>query len=328
MHMTTRALAVWVCAVVVAARRVDPAPAALVLHEKREEVFPPAVIGYVSFGKVGSSLLRKLMEARAKALGWEHYRREEDREICHSYNTEGTPDCADVPDGYVVQTQYGFCEALHNTTGRECRYFTILREPVERLVSAWNYFCRACAEGGSFCVDDQKERDKKKAEGKALPRDDHGIPIGDVPNSCPDMDVVSFAVHKGNNYVRQFSGLYTGRLGHSSTGLGDRDLNETHLAAATGALRRQDMLVLFTDELSDEGLKALGSQLDYDLQAELRTLDGDDGHINEFDGTTKLPTAAEMEKLQHFFRWDAELYATTHESLRLRSGGLNGLAGP
>jgi hypothetical protein len=46
---------------------------------------------------------------------------------------------------------FGSCAALAPGSRSRCQYLTTLREPGNRTVSEYNYFCRGCAEGGTFC---------------------------------------------------------------------------------------------------------------------------------------------------------------------------------
>ena len=50
----------------------------------------------------------------------------------------------------VIGAHYGSCREV-SATRPSCRYFTILREPVSRLISEYNYFCARCEEYGKFC---------------------------------------------------------------------------------------------------------------------------------------------------------------------------------
>ena len=49
----------------------------------------------------------------------------------------------------VFGVPFGACSAL--APGSRCQYLTTLREPGNRTVSEYNYFCRACSEGGKLC---------------------------------------------------------------------------------------------------------------------------------------------------------------------------------
>lgn len=49
----------------------------------------------------------------------------------------------------VFGAGFGSCSTL--APGSRCQYLTTLREPGNRTVSEYNYFCRGCAEGGVLC---------------------------------------------------------------------------------------------------------------------------------------------------------------------------------
>lgn len=66
---------------------------------------------------------------------------------CHpgNFGSAARGGCWAVDGGSVVPVeQFGFCEEGH---GRVCEYVVVLRDPIERLVSAYNYFCLGCFEG-------------------------------------------------------------------------------------------------------------------------------------------------------------------------------------
>ena len=52
-------------------------------------------------------------------------------------------------DAIVFGVGFGGCAVL--PPGSRCQYLTSLREPGNRTVSEYNYFCRSCAEGGTLC---------------------------------------------------------------------------------------------------------------------------------------------------------------------------------
>lgn len=70
----------------------------------------------------------------------------------------------------------------------EGKYFTLLRHPMARMQSAYDYFCRDCAENGRFC----KNKRFRARNG----------------NLCPSMEVHDFAFLVGNAYVHELSGAY------------------------------------------------------------------------------------------------------------------------
>ena len=66
------------------------------------------------------------------------------------------------------------CESF----GRRCVFYTILRDPIDRIFSAYSYFCQSCAEHNRQCNDFF---------------------------GCPDIDVLSYASKFGNIYTKFFS---------------------------------------------------------------------------------------------------------------------------
>lgn len=289
------------------------------------------MVAWISFGKVGSSTMRVVFKRRAVEKGWQKwvpgrgwvgrdfYISPDDLLICHAkmrtgfaFNSIGqachdatlcpnismAPLCADAPDGYVVQTDFGYCDAIGSTVGRPCRYFTILREPIARAISAYNYFCLACAEDGRQCVENEATRARLVEENKHVVRDAMGLPLTRPQRSCPDMSVVDYvSLEGGNYYVRRLSA--TQEAGFVPNGYGR--MGEEQLAAALERLRRPDMLVVFTEELSTIALGALSRYLDDELELVQRK----NVHTHRM-----APNATELMKLQRMLSRDIELYNT------------------
>lgn len=147
----------------------------------------------------------------------------------------------------VVGDGFGSCARVQPST-RPCSYFTILREPMSRLMSEWRYFCLGCAEGRKFC-------------GR------------DVTTSCPNMSIAEWAARQPNQYTRHFGQAWArhvpandsyGRAyycsyvsGFTKRGCGAAPaeqgppppLEERDLERAVVALTAPDMLTLWTDQL-------------------------------------------------------------------------------
>ena len=100
-----------------------------------------------------------------------------------------------------------------------CRYFTLLREPIARAVSSYDYFCQGCAEHSRFCSGGDPDRDqelvaesvqvKKNGTPRKTPavvppwvgRQGHSMGL-----SCPDMSLLEWTRAWGNLYVSELSG--------------------------------------------------------------------------------------------------------------------------
>ena len=98
---------------------------------------------------------------------------------------------------------------MMRNTSAPCRYITVLREPVSRLVSYWNYFCLGCYERARMCPhrDNATAQALLNASNHLLPRDSHGLPRHSPKNSCPSMGIVDFVAWSGVAYE------YTAMLG-------------------------------------------------------------------------------------------------------------------
>lgn len=128
---------------------------------------------------------------------------------------------------------FGTCEVLHfgspqQLPGPQCVYFTLLREPVSRVVSAFNYFCRACSESGrympsavnccrgyttgllhnsGFDVNLCLDRICLQRCSLCLPRycQNEALPMS---SECPNAMLADFAREQGNVYTKEFSMAY------------------------------------------------------------------------------------------------------------------------
>jgi len=106
---------------------------------------------------------------------------------------------------------------------RDCRPFTLLRHPMDRLVSAYNYFCLNCEQGGKAC-------NGKNSFAEYQAGNPHKY-------TCPDMTIVDYAKHLGSYYVSFFSGCR------------GFDCDEANLHHALMNLNKSSTLVLFLEGL-------------------------------------------------------------------------------
>ena len=291
-----------------------------------------SVVGWVPFGKVGSTSMRNILERRAKLYGWERFEPEHGGHVCHFRKSKACRrpmECADVPLGYVAQVAFGFCELLRNRTGRACRYATVLRDPIERIVSDWNYFCLACAEGGRFCP---YSHGSKNATAHAeailsnsrLPRGADGAPMATPLNTCPRMSLVDYAAYIGNVYTNRFdvdvstvTTINTELCDESDAARVRRRGRQPSLQMAQRALLRPDMLVMFTEDLSHGGLDPLWRLLN-ESSSSIKKLDEHVGTRNAHHGQTVEPMPNETRALQSVLSSDVQLYSSVRAHHRRR----------
>lgn len=156
---------------------------------------------------------------------------------CSGGNNSRTPGRPRVPPPWALDSPTptsDSADACHNDndpTGKacprpfflsapsRCRYFTLLREPVARAVSAYEYFCRDCSEHSRFCSGDDPDPDQQlvlrsmqlKKNGK--PRKNNRTIPGwagrqgyDMKLPCPHMSLLEWTRAWGNLYVAELSG--------------------------------------------------------------------------------------------------------------------------
>ena len=132
--------------------------------------------------KSGSNTIYHAFSARAQAQGWPATSMCCEGELKHDpvcsvqkLESDGA-DCRFQPDGAVVlDSKFGFCEEVVNKS-RPCKYIVLMRDPLDRLISAYNFFCVACHERGRQC----------------------GPGFG-----CPHLSLVEYAQKTGPYYMRQ-----------------------------------------------------------------------------------------------------------------------------
>ena len=165
------------------------------------------LFAWVAFGKTGSTSLRYALWERARRHQWPVWPKP--KCICAEDDLRGARRprralrCASMPDGYVIQTgEVGYCERLKTSRhhDRPCTYLTLLREPQARVRSAFNYYCRRCAE--HFCIQDVADLKKRVANNARLKRSNEGILLHRPFNTCPNMTLLDYAKMEGNRYVR------------------------------------------------------------------------------------------------------------------------------
>ena len=152
---------------------------------------------------------------------------------------------------WATASWYGRCDDDHvaSKSRSPCRYFTSLRDPIERVLSGYIYFCLLCEEDNRYCN-----------------KPGHYVSL--MPGStkqCPtNVTFVDWAQMKQNLYTRHFARVwnstdqyyaevhwnaklsYAKLLSHSVT-------TQQQYDAALAALTSPNMLVLWSDELGKKG---------------------------------------------------------------------------
>ncbi|KAJ8601161.1 hypothetical protein CTAYLR_008281 [Chrysophaeum taylorii] len=195
---------------------------------------------FVGFDKAGSSSMQNVLHASL-------------RRKFHSPKPDFQFDAALRPilkdDVVYVSAMYNgadlVCDKLNR---RPCDYFTLLRDPLDRLVSAYNYFCRDCEEEGRQCG---------------------GV---EAPNylTCPNMTLAAYASYFGNVYTRAFSSVSKPVRPPDPEFW---DIGPTHLDKARDFLTSR-VLAIFMDDTDLHHLSTL-------LRADIRNLPKSNPHAHK-----------------------------------------------
>ena len=198
---------------------------------------------FVHEGKTGSSTIRTVLrEAQLSNRAARWLCKIENSNMTHGEDIMHECAWADV----IIGAKFGEC----SLSKRPCLYFTVLREPVDRLVSAYNYFCLDCREQEKYCND--------------------VLTKGHFNATCPHMSFLEFAAMHANKYTWHFSGRFNpgidvGRLSYYKSSLygfaGEPPLTDADLVAARKALSAPDMLVVWTDKLDGTAWDEIGGFL-------------------------------------------------------------------
>ena len=120
----------------------------------------------------------------------------------------------------LAPAEFGACRHAVGGNSR-CRYFTLLREPLARRLSEYNYYCRGCAEFSMYC--------------------------GRMANtSCPHLGFVEWVRRFDNPYTRMFmrpmshaNEHHCAQLHATGLAVNPSPVTESAYASAQAALRRQ-----------------------------------------------------------------------------------------
>lgn len=281
------------------------------------------IYAWMSFGRVGSTMMRNIIATRAKQHGWT-----KDwgggQGLCKAkpldYNSESPPPCGDTEDTAIVQTQWKFCERLAHVSARPCKYLTLLRDPIDRTVSQYNWFCRACSEDGIQCTTKEKIEERKRDQAKD--------PTKTPMLTCPDMSLVDYTRHYGNEFVEELSGREiecaraTFRMGWEEYGPEYRDcvvrVNEDHLQKSIDFIKDPNNLVLQLEkfwqgtETEPRGLDRLASFLNDPEVATQKEV-----HVNE-NVEHYEPTEEELAEMRQILALDIRLVAKLEHKGRSR----------
>jgi len=296
------------------------------MREKREKIehaqAKRTVTAYIAFGKAGSSTMRDMLsivQPFCHGLGGRTHK--------HIIN-HSPPEICGKAKGGVVETKYGYCEALQAARPEQaCNYMTVLREPVERVISEWNYFCLSCEEMGRSCENVPvlyRHRAVQKPSwlrnvikrNNDLPKDKDGVPVGVLAQVCPYFSVVDFARNRGNEVTYELGAAWRcqapGCLSHEkgpgkyfrndSNAASDQDMPDEVLEEAIRVIEHPEMLAIPLEKLqTPAGLNALGEKLGTNFSRFANVHDNSGG-------SHKKPTAEELKTLNVLFAKDIALY--------------------
>lgn len=170
------------------------------------------IFGYLAFGKVGSTSFRHALAQRELLHNRTSHGVFYSNLICDTWHDRlATHGCADIEDYAAVNVAayngFHFCE---KQSPRPCRYFTLLRNPVNRLKSAFSYFCTSCEENGRQC--------------------DGGFDVRQYAGmlTCPNMTFLDYAGAFQSVYTRAFASHADPPQGEHETAVDAADRASAH----------------------------------------------------------------------------------------------------
>jgi len=190
----------------------------------------------------------------------------------------------------LLAGDFGACAAVK---GNRCRYFTMMREPIDRLVSEYNYFCKQCSEDGKFC-------------GR----------LANTTPACPGASFLDWAGEFREQYIHHFSrnwdaGTSSAHKGYYASflsGFENRGKpNEQMYKCALENITRPNFLAVKTENLTTTGWERIQTflgagdlGLENDDNVYERNVDHEPDQYN--------PSPAELAKARELNKWDVKLY--------------------
>eukprot|EP00928_Gymnodinium_smaydae_P002453 TRINITY_DN10873_c0_g1_i1.p1 TRINITY_DN10873_c0_g1~~TRINITY_DN10873_c0_g1_i1.p1 ORF type:complete len:305 (+),score=30.73 TRINITY_DN10873_c0_g1_i1:83-997(+) len=286
----------WLCCDALVLSALLACAAGFQLQQVVKSVEPPATqvsyFAYVQLDKAGSTTIRYVGEQRAKLRGWPP--------PCQ-VNIHRLKDCGYQPDGALLLARWGFCATISSP----CKYIVMLREPVDRLVSAYNYFCRGCQDDRKYCG--------------------HQF----TPASCPNQTIVEFARKYNNLYTRKFSappsdppstkerpnlklagGDYKTNPGLTDAGFIEH-VSEDDFKGALSHLRQESVLVLALED-PERFQKLAAFTGDHIGFRSVNTSVRENSFATEY-----VPTQKEMTEIARLNDFDVRLYRALLGKIRL-----------
>jgi len=195
------------------------------------------LVHFVKVGKTGTYTVQELLLRAAiaapGAVPW----------LCTPGMPYGNADCAVAEVAYGAERLFGSGDVGRAATPwqRGHRFFTTLREPVERTVSEFSYFCVRCLDENKFC----------------------GRMAADCVHN--NTNFTTWIYRAPNQFVRRFSRFWPDMSYLHSYVQGFPDLapvTTDDVDRAARALTRPSTLVLYTDQLNNSDMATQRAALD------------------------------------------------------------------
>ena len=233
---------------------------------------PETVYFFVGFDKTGSSTMQQVLR---RYFPGSRYASPENRYAC-------------TETSYIFYTwgMFGAFDVSAFLGQRTIKFFTVLRDPFERLGSSYNYFCADCAEDGRQCRSVRAENEPKF----------------EPQLFCPDMTIFEYAQAFQDVYTRAFA--HADSTNDHDAPLGHQITQDDYDKALSWIHRTKPFFMFTTSFTETEPFYFLGEFLKSDVLKKITVASHSNSHAHRI-----AFREYEIQNISStFLAWDLKLY--------------------